>query len=172
MLRLPGPLVLHWPGWCCFLVGSTPFIMHDSACASRCSGFCAAVRLMSTVFSSLNVHAKTPGAAAFSAVSCARDDSWISLSCGQSPELCKANDRQAASCSGCTIIHDGPPIPPDAPGGLALATRSGCCRPSLLVWARLLALRSRLRHLLPEAAQAQPALLPLPVAGPASDALL
>ena len=59
-------------------------------------------------------HAETPGAATFFAAPRARDDSWISLSRGRSPELCKANDHQASKLQ---RLCNGPPIPPDAPGG-------------------------------------------------------
>ena len=67
-------------------------------------------------------------------------------------------------------LRNGPPIPPNPPGGPALAVRSSHCRPSSLVRARRL--HSRLRRPLPKTARARPAPLPLLVAGPASSTLL
>ena len=112
-------------------------------------------------------HAETLGTAAFSAAPRVCDGSWISLSCGRSPELCKVIDRQAGELQ---RLCNGPPIPPDALGGPALATRSSRCHPSSLVQARWL--HSRLRRPLPKTARVQPTPLPLPVAGLVSGALL
>ena len=109
---------------------------------------------------------RTLNTAAFSAP-CARDDGWISLSCGRPSGLCRVGDRQAGRRH---RLLSAPPILPGASDEPELATRSGCCCPFSPVQARRP--RSQLRRPLPRPARTRPAPLPLPAPGPASSAPL